>query len=349
MLGVMIKRLFGIITFLALSLFLIMPVSAADEFTKTTPVEIEDLDYRNSLVDWKGLNVEIEIYWDKRGGLSPDAAYIILYQNYVISVNVDVWNYDAETEMYLAYLDETSKRNILSVLFSRSLNLGNVLILGGATQGEDYMFEVRINFKSLLNTNFGSFYSIDRFTGTNEIDINYIDKIVNFGLKNGDLVGGILLDDMTGQGYNTTQQALYNFVDKYTNIKSIYLSYIQSKKDTGYLSGTSVFIYQLGFFADSQVILPELDIDADFQIYAPTICGILNLACVSRNLIGEFSNTLYKSLGAESMAGGVMDIYDTLFYPVYIINNAAWQNGILSIYLMLTIGVLYLIVKRVIT
>jgi hypothetical protein len=66
-------------------------------------------------------------------------------------------------------------------------------------------------------------------------------------------------------------------------------------------------------------------------------------------MIGEFSNNIYNKLGAESIASGVMSVYDTVFYPVYIINNTSWQNGILSIYTILSIGVLYLIVKRVLS
>jgi hypothetical protein len=107
-------------------------------------------------------------------------------------------------------------------------------------------------------------------------------------------------------------------------------------------------IHQIGLFATIQTILPNLDIDTDFQIFTPTLCGVAGLGCELKNLIGEFSNAIYKQLGAEGIALGIMNIYDVIFYPVYIIADPAWQSSILLMYAILTVGLILLIVKRVV-
>lgn len=342
----MIKKLLGIITFFALSLFLIMPVYAADEFTKTTGVEIESLDYRNSLIDWSGFNIEIDIIWDKRGGASPTSAFAALYVDSSLSFVLNTWEYNAEEDIYYLLMSSSQQQQIKSVLFGRYYSDNTFLMLGADQQMPYYFFEVRIRFKSLLNINFKSMYIADRLGGNNEQYTDDIYKVVSLESDNL-LVAGILIDNTNTQGWNVTQKAQYNFVNKYTNIEQIYLSYVHTKLTSPIDVYTVAFIHQIGIFADSQVILPDLDIDTDFQIYEPTICGILDLACVSRNLIGELSNTVYNRLGADTIASGIMAVYDTIFYPVYIIDNAAYQNAILSIYAMLVIGIVILIVKRV--
>lgn len=342
----MSKRLLSIILFLSLSLFLVMPVYAADEFTKTTGVEIESLDYRNSLIDWSGFNIEIDIIWDKRGGASPTSAFAALYVDFSLSFILTTWEYNAEEDIYYLLMSSSQQQQIKSVLFGRYYSDNTFLMLGADQQMPYYFFEVRIRFKSLLNINFKSMYIADRLGGNNEQYTNEIYKVVSLESDNL-LVAGILIDNTNTQGWNVTQKAQYNFVNKYTNIEQIYLSYVHSKETSPIDVYTAAFIHQIGIFADSQVILPDLDIDTDFQIYEPTICGAFDLGCVSRNLIGEFSNNIYKRLGAENIASGIMNIYDTIFYPVYIIDDASWQNGIISIYAIIGIGVLYLIVKRV--
>lgn len=341
----MIKKIFGITTLLFLSVFLIMPVYAADNFTKTTGVDTESLDYKNSLIDWSGFNIDIDIIWDKRGGASPTNAFAALYINSDKIFETRTWEYSAEEDIYYLFLNNTQKQQIKNVIFSRSYFDSNFLMLGADQQIPYYFFEVRIKFKSLLNINFKSIYIADRLGGNNEQYTDDIYKVVSLE-SNELLVAGILIDDTNLQGWNITQKALYNFVDKYTNIEQIYLSYVHSKLTSPIDVYTVAFIHQIAIFADTQVILPDLDIDTDFQIYEPTICGAIDIACVSRNLIGEFSNNIYKRFGADTIASGVMDIYDTIFYPVYMIDNSAWQNGVISIYGIVVLGVLYLLLKR---
>ena len=343
----MIKRLLGIILFLSLSLFLVMPVYAADEFTKTTPVETGALDYRNSLIDWSGYNVDIDIIWDQRSGNLPNT--------FNLGVWVSGWQFFASTWDCVDYICElvltpTQKQLVKNVIFSREYNEDRYIVMFGPEQTGGYFAEFRIKFKSLLQINFKSVYIIDSYYSNISLtDIDSWYKTIVFEDSQDNLLGGIVLDNETTQSYGDIQKAQYNFNNKYTNIKAIYLNYWNTKETTAYNSSIYNIIYQVALFADSQVILPNLDIDTDFQIYEPTICGAIDLGCVSRNLIGEFSNNIYKRLGAENMASGVMEIYDTIFYPVYIIDAVAWQNGIIAIYGFLSIGVLYLIVKRVLS
>ena len=348
MLVVMIKRLFGIITFLALSLFLVMPVYAVPQFTKTTAVEVEDLDFRNSIIDWNGKNVDINFIWDKRTGGTPANAWVEFYFNGSQAFLLNQWNCDQENICTLV-ITESQKTGIKNIIFGRGYDSSSFLILYGTEQNAFYFLNMAITFSTLLNVNLGSVHIIDAYDATSQDAISYWEKNIILGDKDFLPFASITLDNDTTQIFRDTQKAQYSFVNKFTNVETVLLNYYQSKETTASPSHIVNIIWHIAFFADSQVIMPDTNVAVDFQIYAPTVCGILDLACVSRNLIGEFSNTIYNQLGAESMASGVMEIYDTLFAPVYIVNNAAWQNGILSIYLMLTIGVLYLIIKRVLT
>jgi hypothetical protein len=361
----MIKRLIGIITFFALSLFLIMPVYSAepDPFEKTIDVYPGDLDYRNSLVDWNGYNLDLTIYWTKQGGLPPDSARIIVYENNVEVINIGTWIYNSDIDMYYLSMSNTTKNTILRVIYSRTVNIQNyVRILARTTDTDAFLFETRLTFKSLMNINLGSIYIADMLYQSNSglisgyqsnIDIIGIENVIGGGQAEFTMARLVLETESTRpiatEGVALTKQyANYNFITKYTNVHALNFNLVISANSYDpSTANVSYFIYQLGFFADSQVILPELDIDTDFQIYVPTICGILDLACISRNLIGELSNTVYNRLGADSIASGIMAIYDTIFYPVYIIDNSAYQNAILSIYGMLVIGLLIIIIKRV--
>lgn len=347
----MIKKIFGIITFFALCLFLIMPVHAQENiFTKQTGVYTTDLDYRNSLIDWNGFNIEFNIFWDKRGGASPSNPRVYVFdESDNILFTLTNFIYDDETEMFKLSMTTTQENIIKATLFDRTTEQANRRIYIDFTRihTQFIFFEIRLRFKSLLNINFGSVYTDDNWSGDAIIlpDSDF-SKVITF-YKDDLAITGILLDDETTQIYSNRQRALYNFSNTITNIDAIFLSYTLSKPTSVNPQNLGVTLREIGLFASSQVVLPDLDIDTDFQIYEPTICGLLDLACVSRNLIGELSNTVYNRLGADSIASSVLDIYDALFYPVYIIENTAWQNAILAIYIMLPIGIIVMLVKRV--
>jgi hypothetical protein len=329
----MIKKYLGLVLFLSLSLFLVMPVYAAepDPFEKITDVYPGDLDYRNSLIDWNGYNLDFDIYWNKQGGLPPDIHRLFVYENETIIYTLSNWDYDAGLDLYKLRLNAEQRAKTFKTLLN--INLGSIYIADSLNQshvGLISAFAITIDIIGIENAIGGgqATFIMDRLT---------LETETTHPIGTGSIAAG-------------RQLAQYNFINKYTNVHALYYNFVISANsyvpDT---ARTEYYIYQLGFFADSQVILPDLNVDTDFQIYEPTTCGAIDLGCVSRNLIGEFSNNIYKRLGAENMASGVMSIYDTIFYPVYIVNNVAWQNGILSIYAIVSLGVLYLIVKRVLS
>lgn len=364
----MIKKIFGITTLLFLSIFLIMPVYASEPnpFEKITDVYPGDLDYKNSLVDWNGYNLDLVMYWNKAGGLPPDRVTAFIYIDNVIVFQNGIWN-NLGDSLFQLNLSESQKTIIKNVIFSRTYNSQNYFRISFTQEDlntSNFLFEFRITFNSLLNINLGSVYIIDQVRQERTGMLNYFNKTVDIvGIEN--TIGGgaatfiqeqIYLDDETTQpiitSANTTswtdnQLAQYNFIQKYTNVHALNFNFVVSMNEYDPRPRGNYYIHQLGFFADTQVILPDLDIDTDFQIYEPTICGILDLACVSRNLIGELSNTVYNRLGADNIASSILDIYDTLFYPVYIIENSAWQNAILAIYVMFPLGIIIMIIKRV--
>lgn len=367
----MIKKYLIMVLFLSLSLFLIMPVHAADPgtFTKETDIYPNDLDYRNSLVDWNGYNMEIDIIKDTAGGLDPQITQVVLRINgsdvYTLSTWDKLYPSDPQDYQYKLRMTSQQKTDFLKLLFDRKAENMNVV---SALQNYVFVYTrnnpnnlnafalyFRIYFTSLLNINFQSFYISDSLSQNYTGVLSTFNKGIMFKDVNGDLIENITVDTQATQPVNTStgltptvmQRANYNFTNRITNIKSIDLVYQISANAYDPRPQLAYYINEIGFFASAQVILPDLDVDTDFQIYAPTICGSFDFGCVARNLIGEFSNNIYKRLGAEDLASGVMGIYDTIFYPVYIIDNTAWQNGILSIYAIISLGVLYLIVKRV--
>lgn len=366
----MSKRFLTIILFLSLSLFLVMPVHAADAppFEKTTDVYPGDLDYRNSLVDWNGYNIDLVMYWNKAGGLPPDSVAFYTYINNQISIATDNW-VNIGDSIFQLNLSNSQKTEIKNILFSRTYNPNNYIRIRFTQKDfnlSGFLFEFRVTFSSLLNINLGSVFIMDMIRQESAGMISYFNKSVDIvGIEN--TIGGgqatfiqaqVQIDNETTQAISTSvyptpgtdtqrQFANYNFISKYTNVHQLNYNFVISLNNYDPRPRGNYYIFQLGFFADTQVILPDLDVDTDFQIYAPTTCGAFDLGCVSRNLIGEFSNNIYNRLGAENIASGIMNIYDTIFYPVYIIDAAAWQNGIISIYAIIGIGVLYLIVKRV--
>lgn len=358
----MSKRLLSIILFLSLSLFLVMPVYAAEPpaFEKTTNVFPGDLDYRNSLIDWNGYNLDFAIIKDMAGGLDPATFGLLVYINGVLDFTRSTWtklNNDPQDFQYYLNLSTSELTKIKTILFDRDATstitnrttLQFVTYNQQTTQGFTVYF--RLSFKSLLNINFNGFYISDRLNQSAPGVISYFQKGIWLRDKEGNTIINSIVDNETTQpiGATAQQYAYYQFNQKFTNVKELDVIYQYSANNYNPTPEIYYFISEIGLFADAQVILPDLDVDTDFQIYVPTICGAFDLGCVSRNLIGEFSNNIYKRLGAENIASGIMNIYDTLFYPVYIVDAAAWQNGIISIYAIIGIGVLYLIVKRVLS
>lgn len=357
----MIKKLLISALFLLLSLFLIVPVHAAEPpaFQKTTDVFVGDLDYRNSLVDWNGYNIDIVLYWSKQGGLPPSFIDVSVVKLGSALFTVNTWDSIGDSIFQLR-LTNTQKNQLKGVLFSRIYEINSyVQIFTRTITTAAFLMEVRVEFKSLLNINLGSIYVSDSLFQSHTGLLNGFSKTVDIvGVE--DTTGSpvdfvmqrITLDTELTQPISSPsglvwQRANYNFITKYTNVGKLYYNVVMSANS--YDPATASLVYylnQLGFFADSQVILPDLSIDTDFQIYEPTTCSAIDIACVSRNLIGEFSNNIYKRFGAETIASGVMDIYDTIFYPVYMIDNSAWQNGVISIYGIVVLGVLYLLLKR---
>lgn len=366
----MIKKIFGITTLLFLSIFLIMPVYASDPGTYTKEIDIfpNDLDYRNSLVDWNGYNLSMEIIKDTAGGLDPQATHLYLRVDNVDVIILTTWDKlypnDPQDYQYKLRMTSSQQQQILSLLFDRKAQDMDV------QTGRNYIFiytrnavgnlnafalYFRIYFTGLLDINFGSFYISDNVVQNYTGVLNNFTKGIMFKDKDGNILENITVDTSDTQNIATSssltpraqQRSIYNFTNRITNIKSIDLVYQLSANAYDPRPQLAYHINEIGFFASEQVILPNYDIDTDFQIYEPTVCGILDLACVSRNLIGELSNTVYNRLGADSIASSILDIYDTLFYPVYIIENSSWQNAILAIYIMLPIGIIVMIIKRV--
>lgn len=364
----MSKKLFGIILFLSLSLFLVMPVNAAEppQFTKNIDVYPGDLDYRNTLVDWNGYNIDIVLYWNKQGGLLPDTLgfLCVLSGTTIINKSTSSW-VDIGDSIFQLNLNTTEKNQIKGIMFSRQEIDNSFCYFSSRTIDFDpFLLEIRLEFNSLLNIDFNSIYVKDFLRQARTGLLSGFAKTLDLVGQENTIGGGkadfiikrFTLDNETTQPITTgvvtpiIQRANYNFINKYTGVKKIYYNVVISANAYDPADSFMQYgIYQLGFFATTQTILPDLDVDTDFQIYEPTICGAFDLGCVSRNLIGEFSNNIYKRLGAENIASGIMNIYDTLFYPVYIVDAAAWQNGIISIYAIIGIGVLYLIVKRVLS
>lgn len=361
----MIKKIFGITTLLFLSIFLIMPVYALEpeQFEKITDVYPGDLDYRNSLVDWNGYNLDFNVYWSKQGGLALNLATMVVVENSVTFATLNTWVYNSDLDLYVLSMTSAQKAKILKILYSRTYDSADFIgFVAGTVSTDQFLFETRLTFKSLLNINLGSVFVIDSVYQShsgllsafqNNIDIIGIENAIGGGQAEFNIARIKLDDELThpiGTGSITAgrQFAQYNFISKFTNVHALNFNIVLSANSYDPpTANLQYYIYQLGFFADTQVILPDLNIDTDFQIYQPTICGILDLACVSRNLIGELSNTVYNRLGADSIASSIIDIYDTLFYPVYIIDNSAWQNAILAIYVMFPIGIIIMIIKRV--
>lgn len=356
----MIKKTIGIITLLFLSVFLIMPVYAAEPpaFEKTTDVFVGDLDYRNSLVDWNGYNVDIVLYWNKAGGLPPSFIDVSVVKLGTTLFTVNTWDNIGDS-IFKLRLTTAQENQLKGVLFSRIYEINSYVYLFGRTiTTAAFLMEIRIEFKSLLNINLSSIYVSDALVQSHIGLLSGFAKTVDLiGIEdategsNDFVMQRITLDTQATQPIGTSslvwQRANYNFINKYTNVKKIYFNAVLSANSYDPATASlTYYINQLGFFADSQTILPDLSIDTDFQIYAPTTCGAIDIACVSRNLIGEFSNNIYKRFGADTIASGVMDIYDTIFYPVYMIDNSAWQNGVISIYGIVVLGVLYLLLKR---
>jgi len=368
----MIKKVLSLMILFLMISFFVSPVYATDPgtFTKVTGKYPNDIDYRNSLVDWNGYNLDFDIIKDTAGGLDPLNTNIYLIINGVNQFNLQTWDKlypnDPQDYQYKLRITNTQKQLILRVLFDRkadtyTLTTGDYLGVYPRNHAGDlnaFAFYFRIYFSGFLDINFGSVYISDNLIQSNTGVINNFSKGVWIRDKNMETIDNFEIDNETTQpiktGYGgdittTSQRAIYNFTNRITNVKSVDLIFQISANPYDPRPEITYFINEIGFFASEQVVLPDYNVDTDFQIYEPTICALLDIACISRNMIGEFSNNIYNKLGAESIASGVMSVYDTVFYPVYIINNTSWQNGILSIYAILSIGVLYLIVKRVLS
>lgn len=356
----MIKKVIGFVVLCFCALFFVVPVQAAEPspFTKTTDVFPGDLDYRNSLVDWNGYNIDIVLYWSKQGGLPPSFIDVSVVKLGSTLFTVNTWDSIGDSIFQLR-LTNTQKNQLKGVLFSRIYEINSYMYMFGRTTNTNaFLMEIRVEFKSLLNINLGSVYVSDALFQSNSGLLSGFSKTLDIvGIEDTTespldfVMQRITLDTQAtqpiGTGSLVWQRANYNFITKYTNVGKLYYNVVMSANSYDPpTAALTYYINQLGFFADTQVVLPNLNVDADFQIYQPTTCGFGDIACISRNLIGEFSNTIYNRLGADNIASGILEIYDTVFYPVYIIDNVAWQNSILAIYAMLSIGIIIIIVKR---
>jgi hypothetical protein len=340
------KKILSTIIIFLMVVFLASPVNATPLFTKT-PAYPEDLDYQNTLVDYNGYNVDFEVIWSKLSGLAPLYADFTCYKNGAYQFGSSTWE-QIDIGKYRLSLTQSQKDIVKNILFSRLYEYNSYCQILGQNPTGTFVLETQVNFKTLLNVNLHSVYLADKYTASSSNVVTNFYKTINVYDKQDILIASILLDEKATQPFDQVQNAVYVFSNKYTAVQKIQLAYgmtIEPIYEDEYAYFT---IHQIGLFATIQTILPNLDIDTDFQIFTPTLCGVAGLGCELKNLIGEFSNTIYKQLGAEGIALGIMNIYDVIFYPVYIIADPAWQSSILLMYAILTVGLILLIVKRVV-
>ena len=340
------KKILSTIIIFLMVVFLASPVNATPLFTKTLAYP-EDLDYQNTLVDYNGYNVDFDIFWSKLSGSAPLYADFRCYKNGAYQFGSSTWE-QIDIGEYRLVLTLSQKADVKNILFSRVYEYNSYCQILGQNPTGTFVLETQIEFKTLLNVNIHSIYLADKYTASSVNVVDSFYKAINFYDKQDIVIASVLLDYETTQPFNQVQNVVYVFANKYTAVQKIQLAYgmtIEAIYEDEYAYFT---IHQIGLFATIQTILPNFDIDTDFQIFTPTLCGVAGLGCELKNLIGEFSNTIYKQLGAEGIALGIMNIYDVIFYPVYIIADLAWQSSILLIYAILTVGLILLIVKRVV-
>ena len=330
-------------------------VHAAPPFIDDRFVTIADginyktLDFQKSVIGYAGDNITIDFYYYDAGHFEyapviykPQLSYVFNDTQY--NVNWILVN-ELNTRYFVADLTQLDRLRIKTILFDRDIETGYLVLYDTSNAEFKRNYFMEIKSSTIFKINVESLYIRGEHKITNGNADAYFGSRITFYDRNGRYYGGSnILNAYNDEDFSE----LYTFSQRYTDINAFKLSFINYMQDDDEPTRAELILYEIALFATSQVFIPNFDIPdgSPFLVFETYTCGVFDVACGIRNLTVELSSFVYEQFGAETVAAGLMQVYDAAFSPLDLIEDSGIKSIVAVLYVVVPVGIIVMLVKR---
>ena len=312
-------------------------------------INYKTLDFQKSVIGYAGDNITIDFYYYDAGHFEfapviykPQLSYVFNDTQY--NVNWILVN-ELNTRYFVADLTQLDRLRIKTILFDRDIETGYLVLYDTSNAEFKRNYFMEIKSSTIFKINVESLYIRGEHKITNGNADAYFGSRITFYDRNGRYYGGSNI--LNAYNYEDFSE-LYTFSQRYTDINAFKLSFINYMQDDDEPTRTELILYEIALFATSQVFIPNFDIPdgSPFLVFETYTCGVFDVACGIRNLTVELSSFVYEQFGAETVAAGLMQVYDTAFSPLDLIEDSGIKSIVAILYVVVPVGIIVMLVKR---